>query len=39
MRDRSDGDALPIIQSLLAEMLGVQRPTVTNLPESWNTQV
>jgi len=30
MRDRSDGDALPITQSLLAEMLGVQRPTVTN---------
>jgi Mn-dependent DtxR family transcriptional regulator len=30
MRDRSDGDALPISQSLLAEMLGVQRPTITN---------
>ena len=30
MRDRSDDDALPITQSLLAEMLGVQRPTVTN---------
>jgi CRP-like cAMP-binding protein len=30
MRDRSDGDTLPITQSLLAEMLGVQRPTVTN---------
>ncbi len=30
MRDRSDGDSLPITQSLLAEMLGVQRPTVTN---------
>src|SRR5271165_4712041 len=30
MRDRSDEDALPITQSLLAEMLGVQRPTVTN---------
>ena len=29
MRDRSDGDALPITQSLLAEMLGVQRPTIT----------
>src|ERR1700687_1692760 len=27
MRDRSDQDALPITQSLLAEMLGVQRPT------------
>jgi CRP-like cAMP-binding protein len=30
MRDRSDQDALPITQSLLAEMLGVQRPTITN---------
>jgi CRP-like cAMP-binding protein len=30
MRDRSDGDALQISQSLLAEMLGVQRPTITN---------
>src|SRR5258708_19526247 len=30
MRDRCDGDALPITQGLLAEMLGVQRPTVTN---------
>ena len=30
MRDRSDEDELPITQSLLAEMLGVQRPTVTN---------
>ena len=30
MRDRSDDDALPITHSLLAEMLGVQRPTVTN---------
>jgi CRP-like cAMP-binding protein len=30
MRDRADGDALPITQNLLAEMLGVQRPTVTN---------
>jgi CRP-like cAMP-binding protein len=29
MRDRSDGDELPITQSLLAEMLGVQRPTIT----------
>lgn len=29
MRDRSDEDALPITQSLLAEMLGVQRPTIT----------
>ena len=30
MRDRDDDDALPITQSLLAEMLGVQRPTITN---------
>jgi len=30
MRDRSDADALPITQSLLAEMLGVQRPSITN---------
>jgi CRP-like cAMP-binding protein len=30
MRDRGDEDALPITQNLLAEVLGVQRPTVTN---------
>jgi CRP-like cAMP-binding protein len=30
MRDRTDDDALPISQNLLAEMLGVQRPTITN---------
>jgi CRP-like cAMP-binding protein len=30
MRDRGDEDALLITQNLLAEMLGVQRPTVTN---------
>ena len=30
MRDRTDEDVLQITQSLLAEMLGVQRPTVTN---------
>ena len=30
MRDRSDGEALLITQSLLAEMLGVQRPAITN---------
>jgi CRP-like cAMP-binding protein len=30
-RDRSDDDALPITQDLLAEMLGVQRPTITNV--------
>ena len=31
MRDRSDDDVLPITQSLLAEMLGVQRPSITNV--------
>jgi CRP-like cAMP-binding protein len=30
MRDRGDDDALPITQNLLAEVLGVQRPTITN---------
>ena len=30
MRDRGDDDALLITQNLLAEMLGVQRPTITN---------
>jgi CRP-like cAMP-binding protein len=30
MRDRGDDDVLRITQSLLAEMLGVQRPTITN---------
>src|ERR1700730_18687541 len=30
MRDRGDDDALQITQSLLGEMLGVQRPTITN---------
>ena len=30
MRDRNDRDVLPITQNLLAEMLGVQRPTITN---------
>ena len=30
MRDRSDEDELPITQNLLAEMQGVQRPTITN---------
>jgi Mn-dependent DtxR family transcriptional regulator len=33
MRDRSDEDALPITQNLLAAMLGVQRPTITNAAE------
>ena len=30
MRDRGDDDALQITQDLLAEMLGVHRPTITN---------
>ncbi len=30
MRDRYDYDALPITQDLLAAMLGVERPTITN---------
>ena len=30
MGDRGDGDTLQITQSLLADMLGVQRPTITN---------
>ena len=30
MRDRGDDDALEITQNLLAEMLGVQRPSITN---------
>jgi CRP-like cAMP-binding protein len=31
MRDRGDEDTLPITQTLLAEMLGVQRPSITNI--------
>jgi CRP-like cAMP-binding protein len=31
LRDRSDDDTLSITQNLLAEMLGVQRPTITNV--------
>ena len=30
MRDRNDDDVLPVTQNLLAEMLGVQRPSITN---------
>jgi CRP-like cAMP-binding protein len=30
MHDRDDGDVLQITQSLLAEMLGAQRPSITN---------
>ena len=35
MRDRSDDDAMPITHNLLAEMLGVQRPTITNAAEEF----
>ena len=31
MRDRADDDALPITQDLLGEMLGVHRPSITNV--------
>src|ERR1700691_5738467 len=37
MRDRNDGDALLITQALLAEMLGVQRPTITNAVREFQT--
>jgi CRP-like cAMP-binding protein len=30
MRDRSDADMMPITQDLLAELLGVQRPSLTH---------
>ena len=33
MRDRSDEDALLITHSLLAEMLGVQRPSISNVAQ------
>src|ERR1700691_2162781 len=36
MRDRGDDDALEITQNLLAEMLGVQRPTTRMLLTSWS---
>jgi len=34
MRDRHDEDTLPITQNLLAEMLGVHRPTITKVARS-----
>jgi CRP-like cAMP-binding protein len=37
MRDRSDDDALQITQNLLAEMLGVHRPTVSNAARELET--
>ncbi len=37
MRDRSDGDVLLITQDLLAEMLGVQRPTITNVAREFES--
>ena len=30
MRDRSDDDVMPLTQDLLAELLGVQRPSLTH---------
>jgi CRP-like cAMP-binding protein len=39
MRDRSDGDALPITQSLLAEMLGSKGQASAMLPGSSNVPV
>jgi len=33
MRDRGDDDTLQITQNLLAEMLGVQRPSITNVAQ------
>ena len=30
MRDRHDSEVLPLTQDLLAEMLGVHRPSITN---------
>jgi CRP-like cAMP-binding protein len=33
MRDRSDDDVLEITHNLLAEMLGVQRPTISNVAQ------
>jgi CRP-like cAMP-binding protein len=34
MRDRHDGDELPLTQDLLAEMLGVHRPSITNAAQA-----
>jgi Crp-like helix-turn-helix domain len=34
MRDRSDDDVIAIGQNLLAEMLGVQRPSITHAIEA-----
>jgi hypothetical protein len=39
MRDRSDGDALPITQNLLAECSAFSGQPSPMLPESWNVQV
>ena len=38
MRDRSDSDNLPITQNLLAEMLGVHRPTITNIAKELESE-
>jgi hypothetical protein len=39
MHDRSDDDILPIGQDLLADMLGVQRPSITTPPQNWNERL
>jgi CRP-like cAMP-binding protein len=38
MRDRSDSDVLEITQSLLGDMLGVQRPTISNAAREFERQ-
>jgi CRP-like cAMP-binding protein len=38
MRDRYDSDDLPVTQDLLAEMLGVHRPSITNAAQSLQGQ-
>jgi CRP-like cAMP-binding protein len=37
MHDRADGDTLPLTHDLLAEMLGAQRPSVSNAAEELET--
>jgi DNA-binding MarR family transcriptional regulator len=34
MRDRGDDEVLPITQNLLAEMLGVHRPSITHAAQA-----
>jgi hypothetical protein len=37
-QDRVHGDEFPITQQFLSEMLGVNRPTVSNAQSSWRTR-